>query len=138
VQLPIIFEAVKGAMHLQLFVANSTPRRQMPLSHILQFHPSHDQIFPAPPMQKREECSPSWSTSCPYPHSHPTQHATSALSLLLLLYPCDVLPTNRIPARHVLLHAGAEATLFAAGDGRAGFGDAALEAMFVDFLNAVG
>jgi hypothetical protein len=32
----------------------------------------------------------------------------------LLLYPIDVLPTNRIPRRHVLLHAGSEAGSLAA------------------------
>jgi hypothetical protein len=51
-----------------------------------------------------------------------------------LLYPRHILPTNRIPRRHVLLHARREAGFLAAGQRCTGFGDAAFEAVFVYFL----
>jgi hypothetical protein len=53
---------------------------------------------------------------------------------LLLLYPRHVLLADRVPRAHVLLHARLEAALFAAGERCAGLGDAALEAVFVEFL----
>jgi hypothetical protein len=100
--------------------------------------------FPSQPkktISKRRQCMKEQSVIRPGPNmykipfSQTTEHPTT-LSLLFLLYPRNVLPANRIPARHVLLHTGAETALFAAGDGRARFGDAALEAVFVDFLDS--
>jgi len=50
----------------------------------------------------------------------------------------QILFRDRIPRRHVLLHARRVAALFGGGEGGAGFGDAALEAVFVEFLRNVG
>jgi hypothetical protein len=101
------------------------------------FHPSRWRVVPAPPMQKREECNPSYQYMSNAP-LQAAQHAASTLDLLLLfLNSSNVLPTNRIPTRHVFLHACTEAALFAAGDGSAWFGNAPLEAVFVDFLHGV-
>lgn len=46
----------------------------------------------------------------------------------------QVLPASRVPSSHVLLHAVGVASLLAGGEGRAGRGHAALEAVFVEFL----
>jgi hypothetical protein len=46
----------------------------------------------------------------------------------------QVLPTGRVPRRHVLLHAVCETRLLGGRDGRAGVGDRTLEAVLVDFL----
>ncbi len=48
----------------------------------------------------------------------------------------QVLLANRIPTVHILVHAICIARRFRGGQGGAGFGDAALEAVFVDFLCA--
>ena len=61
----------------------------------------------------------------------PLQHATL---LRLLLYPGNVLLRDGVPGGHVLLHAGCEAGFFAFGEGGTGLGDAALEAVLVEFL----
>ena len=45
-----------------------------------------------------------------------------------------ILPTNRIPRRHILLHATRQAARLGGGKRGAGFGDAAFVAVFVDFL----
>ena len=58
------------------------------------------------------------------------QPARSALPL----YPRDVLLADGVPGAHVLLHAALEAALLAARQRSAGLGDAALEAVFVEFL----
>ena len=46
----------------------------------------------------------------------------------------QVLPARRVPRRHVLLHAVGVAGRFARGERGAGRGDAAVEAVFVEFL----
>lgn len=46
----------------------------------------------------------------------------------------QILPRHRVPRRHVLLHAVGIAGLLARGEGGAGFRDAALEAVLVEFL----
>jgi hypothetical protein len=46
----------------------------------------------------------------------------------------QVLPARRVPRRHVLLHAVGVAGRFARGQGGAGGRDAAVEAVFVEFL----
>ena len=46
----------------------------------------------------------------------------------------QVLPASRVPRRHVLLHAVGVAGRFAGGKRGAGRGDAAVEAVFVEFL----
>jgi hypothetical protein len=56
--------------------------------------------------------------------------------LRLALYPRNVLLGDGVPCAHVLLHAGREASLLALGQRRAGLGDAALEAVLVEFLGA--
>jgi hypothetical protein len=50
------------------------------------------------------------------------------------LYAVDVLLGHDVPSRHVLFHALRVAGGFARGQRRTGFGDAALEAVFVEFL----
>jgi hypothetical protein len=59
-------------------------------------------------------------------------HAVLGLSL----YPRNVLLGDGVPCAHVLLHAGREASLLALGQRCAGLGDAALEAVLVEFLGA--
>lgn len=59
---------------------------------------------------------------------------SSRASSALLLYPGDVLLANRIPGRHVLLHALRKALLLAAGEGSSGLGDALFKAVLVEFL----
>jgi hypothetical protein len=54
--------------------------------------------------------------------------------LRLLLYPGNVLLGDDVPGLHVLLHARGEAGFFAFGKRGSGFGDAALEAVLVEFL----
>jgi hypothetical protein len=51
------------------------------------------------------------------------------------LYAVDVLLGHDVPCRHVLFHALRVAGGFARGQRRTGFGDAALEAVFVEFLS---
>lgn len=53
---------------------------------------------------------------------------------LLLLYPRHILRANRVPRAHVFLHARLDAALLAARQRGAGLGDAALEAVLVEFL----
>jgi hypothetical protein len=55
--------------------------------------------------------------------------------LALFLYPCNILLAHGVPCTHVLLHARREAGFFAFGEGGTGLGDAALEAVFVEFLS---
>lgn len=50
------------------------------------------------------------------------------------LHSFHVLFADDVPGRHVLFHAGAEASFFASGEGGARLGDAVLKTMFVDFL----
>jgi hypothetical protein len=52
-----------------------------------------------------------------------------------LLHVRQVLPAGRVPRRHVLLHAVGVASRFARRERGAGGGDAAVEAMFVEFLS---
>jgi hypothetical protein len=52
----------------------------------------------------------------------------------LSLYAVDVLLGDDVPGGHVLLHALRVAGGFARRQRRTGFGDAALEAVFVEFL----
>ena len=52
-----------------------------------------------------------------------------------LLHVRQVLPASRVPRRHVLLHAVGVAGRFAGGERRAGGGDAAVKAVFVEFLS---
>lgn len=52
----------------------------------------------------------------------------------LSLYAVDVLLGDDVPGRHVLFHALRVAGRFARGQGGTGLGDAALEAVFVEFL----
>jgi hypothetical protein len=59
-------------------------------------------------------------------------HEASRTSLSL--YAVDVLLRHDVPSRHVLFHALRVAGGFARGQRRTGFGDAALEAVFVEFL----
>ena len=54
-----------------------------------------------------------------------------------LLHVRQVLPAGRVPRRHVLLHAVGVAGRFAGGKRGAGSGDAAVEAMFVEFLQRI-
>lgn len=56
----------------------------------------------------------------------------------LPLYPADVLLADCVPCAHVFFHACREAVFFAFGEGCAGLGNAALEAVFVEFLWYVG
>jgi hypothetical protein len=56
-------------------------------------------------------------------------HPTSTL-----LHMRQVLPARRVPRRHVLLHAVGVAGRFTRGQGGAGGRDAAVEAVFVEFL----
>jgi hypothetical protein len=51
-----------------------------------------------------------------------------------LLHVRQVLPAGGVPRRHVLLHAVGVAGRFAGGERGAGGGDAAVEAVFVEFL----
>jgi hypothetical protein len=74
-------------------------------------------------------CSSLGSQPCPLKHAS----AASALRRFLL-YPVDVLPADRIPCCHVLLHALREAGCLAAGERGAGLGYAFLEAVLIDFL----
>lgn len=53
------------------------------------------------------------------------------------LYPRNILFADGVPCAHVLFHACCEAVFFAFGEGCAGLGDAALEAVFVEFLECV-
>lgn len=53
-----------------------------------------------------------------------------------LLYMSHVLLADRIPAGHVLLHAVGVAGRFGRGERRAGFGDAAVETVFIEFLRS--
>lgn len=57
-----------------------------------------------------------------------------AAVLGLLLYPGDVLARDGVPGLHVLLHAGCEAGFLAFGERGTGLGDAAVEAVLVEFL----
>lgn len=52
-----------------------------------------------------------------------------------LLHVRQVLPAGRVPRRHVLLHAVGVASRFAGRERGAGGGDAAVEAVFVEFLS---
>jgi len=54
----------------------------------------------------------------------------------LSLYAVDVLLGDDVPGRHVFLHALRVAGRLARRQGRSGLGDAALEAVFVEFLIA--
>ena len=58
----------------------------------------------------------------------------SRSTLALPLYPCDILLRYGVPRTHVFLHAAREARFFAFGQRGVGFGDAALEAMLIEFL----
>jgi len=97
--------------------------------HILHIRPNHSQYSGAIDAE-REECV-YYIKTVPIPLLYAAQ---CAMSLLLLLYSRNILPADEIPAGHVLLHARAEASFLAAGDGGAGLWDAALEAVFVNFL----
>jgi hypothetical protein len=61
-----------------------------------------------------------------------TLHPSTSTSTPLQM--SQVLPASRVPRRHVLLHAVCESGLLGRGNRRAGVGDRALEAVFVDFL----
>lgn len=61
-----------------------------------------------------------------------------ALVTRLLAYPGDVGLVDLVPCRHVLVHAGSHAGRLAAGQGGAGFGNALLETVFLEFLYAHG
>lgn len=52
----------------------------------------------------------------------------------LLLYPGNVGLRDGVPGLHVLVHARSEAVLLAFGERRAGLGDAAFEAVLIEFL----
>lgn len=54
--------------------------------------------------------------------------------VLLLAYSVDIGGIDLVPRRHVFLHAGRHASLLAAGQGAAGFRDALLEAVLLEFL----
>lgn len=54
--------------------------------------------------------------------------------VLLLAYSVDVGSVDLVPRSHIFLHAGRHAGLFAAGQGAAGFRDALLEAVLLEFL----
>lgn len=87
--------------------------------HIIQhFHIQHLSPIPQPSNHLLMNAS----------HAQPTRSA-------LLLYPRNILLANGVPRAHVFLHAVLEAALFAAGERGARLGDAALEAVFVEFLN---
>jgi hypothetical protein len=61
--------------------------------------------------------------------------ATQGPSVLrLLLYARNVLFRHRVPGLHILFHARGEAGFLAFREGRAGLGDAAFEAVLVQFL----
>jgi hypothetical protein len=65
------------------------------------------------------------------------EHPSSRRLALLSLYPCNILPADCIPRRHVLVHTLSEALLLAVCEGRAGFWDALLEAVLIEFLFGV-
>lgn len=52
----------------------------------------------------------------------------------LFLHMSQILLRNRTPRRHVFFHAHGVTARFARGERGSGFGDAALEAVFVEFL----
>ena len=77
------------------------------------------------------------SSSYSLPHSIPLHLKSvgqSTALLTLLLYPRHIRLGHRVPRRHVLFHAGREASLFAFGQGCSGLGYATFEAVFVEFL----
>ena len=53
---------------------------------------------------------------------------------LFPLYPADVLLADCVPCAHVLFHACAHAALLASREGGTRLGDAALEAVLIEFL----
>lgn len=83
------------------------------------------------PFQSCPIISPSTSLSPSAFFSYPSK--LIPLPRLFLHMP-QVLLRNRTPRRHVFFHAHGVTARFARGERGSGFGDAALEAVFVEFL----
>ena len=76
-------------------------------------------------------------TSSLIPTSSQRVHSNSLLRpilLALLSDPRNVALASDVPQRNVLLHARRQTAFFGGREGRAGGGDALVEAVFVDFL----
>ena len=106
-------------------------------SHVIYTQPflyAHDTSLVRPCLFIYTLPNPASPLSQPSHISYPTTHP---LRTNPLLHMSQVLPAHRVPALHVLLHAVRIARRFRGREGGAGFGDAALEAVFVEFLTGI-
>jgi len=131
---------------LCIFTRASAPITQTSsrVSIALSLIPSHPMLYIHSPSDMLMT-SPSSAHACSFIHSpnpasplsqpsHISYPTTHPLRTNPLLHMSQVLPAHRVPALHVLLHAVRIARRFRGREGGAGFGDAALEAVFVEFL----